>query len=248
MSFTIGNYHFTPRLIPTLATALLLPIFIALGIWQLNRAFYKQDLEMQINLHNADTPVDIKKVIENPKNFEFYSVKFSGRFDNEHQLLLENRFFRHQLGFEVLSLVKLSTGQFILINRGWIPKPASSNQLPNLSPVNGVQNIKGKVIIPQHKIFQLGLTHYSDKQWPHLIPNLSLTSITKALPNKNVLPFIIQLDPSAKNGYIRNWRPLTMSPNKHKGYAVQWFAMAGTLIIIFITVNTRRRRQDGSTH
>lgn len=241
MSLNIGNYTFTPRLLPTLAACLVLPIFLYLGFWQLSRAQFKQDLEMQINLHASDSPIDIKKVAEDPKHFEFYPVKFSGRFDNEHQLLLDNRFYHHQLGYEVLTLVKLSNGQQVLVNRGWLPKPTTSNQLPKLSTVSGIQTIKGRVIIPQNKIFKIGLSHYSDQQWPHVIPNISWETINKALPNKTVLPFIIQLDQSAKNGYIRNWKPVTMSPNKHKGYAVQWFAMAGTLIIIFITVNTRRR-------
>lgn len=246
MSITFGKYQFTPRLLPTLATCVLLPIFILLGFWQLNRADFKATLESQIRLHSNDAPIDIKTAIEAPKKYEHYPIKLSGRYDNAHQLLLENRFYRHQLGFEVLTIVNLSNGKSLLVNRGWIPKPANSGQLPKLFPVNGIQTIKGKLVIPQNKIFKIGSTHYSDEQWPRLIPNISWESINKALPNKKILPFIIQLDPSAKNGYIRNWRPVTMSPNKHKGYAVQWFAMAGTLVIIFITVNIRRRPRDDS--
>lgn len=244
MSLRFGKYQFSPRLLPTLATCVLLPIFVFLGFWQLNRAYFKENLESQIRIHSNDAPIEIKKAIEDPKKFEYYPVKLSGRYDNTHQLLLDNRFYRHQLGFEVLTLVSISQGQSVLVNRGWIPKPANSSQLPKLYAVNGVQTIKGKLIIPQNKIFKLGLTRYADEEWPRVIPNLSWESINKALPNKKILPFIIQLDPSAKNGYIRNWRPVTMSPNKHKGYAVQWFAMAGTLVIIFITVNIRRRPQD----
>jgi cytochrome oxidase assembly protein ShyY1 len=39
-----------------------------------------------------------------------------------------------------------------------------------------------------------------------------------------------------------NWQPINMKPEKHLGYAFQWFALAFVLIIIFIVVNTQRNR------
>lgn len=38
-----------------------------------------------------------------------------------------------------------------------------------------------------------------------------------------------------------DWAPVeTISPEKHLGYAVQWFALAVALVIIYLGVNTRR--------
>jgi cytochrome oxidase assembly protein ShyY1 len=39
-----------------------------------------------------------------------------------------------------------------------------------------------------------------------------------------------------------------MGPEKHLGYAVQWFGLAVALLIIYLGVNTRRDGSDGNKH
>jgi len=38
-----------------------------------------------------------------------------------------------------------------------------------------------------------------------------------------------------------NWRPAASGPEKHYGYAFQWFAMAAALTVIFVVVNLSRK-------
>jgi surfeit locus 1 family protein len=54
------------------------------------------------------------------------------------------------------------------------------------------------------------------------------------LTHENYLPFILQLDPSEPNGFERNWVNITVPPERHVGYAIQWLAFAIIILIGFI--------------
>jgi len=47
LSVTLNRFCFTPKLLPTLATLLVLPLLISLGFWQLDRADQKDMLKQQ---------------------------------------------------------------------------------------------------------------------------------------------------------------------------------------------------------
>ena len=52
-------------------------------------------------------------------------------------------------------------------------------------------------------------------------------------------------DASAESALlIPNWRPAASGPEKHYGYAFQWFAMATALTAIFVVVNLSRSESD----
>ena len=48
------------------------------------------------------------------------------------------------------------------------------------------------------------------------------------------------LDPGAPDGFERDWRPaLGFGPERHLGYAVQWFAFALVAVVMLIALNLR---------
>jgi len=49
----------------------------------------------------------------------------------------------------------------------------------------------------------------------------------------------VLLDPAAPDGYRRNWRPSDFGPERHIGYAFQWFALAVTLVILYLAWSFR---------
>jgi surfeit locus 1 family protein len=52
---------------------------------------------------------------------------------------------------------------------------------------------------------------------------------------------ILLLDPGRPDGFEREWRPsLGFGPERHLGYAIQWFALALTLVVIFIALSLKR--------
>jgi surfeit locus 1 family protein len=52
---------------------------------------------------------------------------------------------------------------------------------------------------------------------------------------------IVLLDPVMPDGYERAWRPsLGFGPERNLGYAVQWFAFALVVLVIYVALNLER--------
>ena len=65
--------------------------------------------------------------------------------------------------------------------------------------------------------------------------------------DKPVESRILLLDASSPDGYQRNWRPsVGFPPERHLGYAIQWFALAVTLIVIFVALSLESATGEGS--
>ncbi|MDI1352426.1 MAG: SURF1 family protein, partial [bacterium] len=60
---------------------------------------------------------------------------------------------------------------------------------------------------------------------------------------KKVYPFIIRLDKQDANGFVREWAIVSMPPQRHLAYAVQWFAMAFVILIIFVALNLKNEKK-----
>ena len=54
-------------------------------------------------------------------------------------------------------------------------------------------------------------------------------------------PQLILLDAAVADGYLRDWQPTGLSYERHLGYAVQWYALAATLAVLYVVVGLRKR-------
>ena len=57
-----------------------------------------------------------------------------------------------------------------------------------------------------------------------------------------VLPFVVLLDEADPRGFVREWSPyLGIGPDRHRGYALQWFSLAAAVAVVWIVVKARGR-------
>ena len=64
-----------------------------------------------------------------------------------------------------------------------------------------------------------------------------------------LLKYALVIDEGEPGGLQYDWSPIPpMGPEKHLGYAVQWFGLAVALLIIYVGVNSRRDPEDGEPH
>jgi len=76
--------------------------------------------------------------------------------------------------------------------------------------------------------------------WPRVLLFPTEADVESAL-GVDVEPRIVLLDAGAPEGFERKWRPaLGFGPERHLGYAIQWFAFALVAMVIFVAVNLRR--------
>ena len=50
----------------------------------------------------------------------------------------------------------------------------------------------------------------------------------------------MRLSTDESSGFVREWAIVSMPPVRHVGYAVQWFAMALAILILFIALNVKK--------
>ena len=70
--------------------------------------------------------------------------------------------------------------------------------------------------------------------------------LSAALDMPTLAPRVLKLDPALPLGYTRDLDilPNTLPPERHLGYAVQWFGLALAVFItaLLLTLRTRRQR------
>lgn len=80
------------------------------------------------------------------------------------------------------------------------------------------------------------------EKWPSVVQVVDIKILSDKL-GRSLLPFQVELDSTMMDGYVRDWkRNIFMTPEKHIGYAVQWFGLAITLTILFIGLSFKARK------
>lgn len=229
----------------TLFTLIALPILCGLGTWQWYRAVEKQELEARYAQQQAQPPITLTtaNLADLP---DYQRVMVQGHFDNDHTWLLDNKQRHGKVGFEVVTSFVLDDGQRLLVNRGWLAAGKTRAQLPTIDAIEGEVTLFAELVsVVEHPLLD---AHTEQADWPRIIMAIDIPPMEQQL-QEALLPRYVRLDESSPGALVTDWQAVNMTPEKHIGYAFQWFAMALALIIWFVFANTnlldywRRRRQ-----
>lgn len=225
----------------TLVTVVLLAVLITLGLWQLGRAEEKRAVQKQFEVRAREQPVRLEAPGTNTEDLEYRRVTVSGTYDRDHQFLLDNRTDQGVAGYHVLTPLVIDEGDVgVVINRGWVPLGERRDVMPDIPTPESILRIVGLVDLPPSDTFLLGSAGYEASFWPRVVQAIELDEMEKQLGYR-LLPFIVLLNPEQSHGFSRTWKPYYgLRPERHQGYAVQWFALAVTLLVIYVVVNSRR--------
>ena len=124
--------------IATAVLLVLLAVCISAGVWQLGRAGEKYDLRAAFAA--GSIVIVLKEPVSTTRTcmeYRFRLVELSGRYDPDHQILLDNIVADGRNGYQVLT--PFSTGdQTVLVNRGWLAGRCGpdSDSPPSISTSN----------------------------------------------------------------------------------------------------------------
>jgi surfeit locus 1 family protein len=232
ISLTRFNRRFTPGWRMTILAIVALVFFTRLGFWQLQRAEEKkQMLAAQARLAKQEPLTWTDKMV-NPKQYQPIVVK--GDFLPE-ILLLDNQHYQHQFGYHVLSPLMLVPGKVVLIDRGWIAGDMTRRTLPTPSVPIGSVKLTGSAYYPFVN-WVLGQAYEKKQDKLTIIERIDTNLIGQFL-HQSVYPFIIRLNKDEAQGYVREWAVVSMPPERHYAYALQWFALAGIILILYLVLN-----------
>jgi len=239
--FSALGREFAPSWAMTLATVLLLALFVSLGRWQWHRGVAKQqawsDYEREMRLPPVDAPPRLDAA---PR---YQAIRLRGHFDGQHQFLLDNRFFKGNVGYEVLTPFVLDDGRRVLVNRGWVPFNGYRDKLPDVSlsktSLSGELAITGRLDeLPSPGLASGRAPPSTDASWPKLTSFPSHDELEAALRAK-LEHRIVQMSGGSDN-FERELEPPGLAPERHFSYAIQWWGFALVLLVLYFGLNFRK--------
>ena len=225
---------------PTCATALLLPLLASLGLWQLDRAAFKRRVQADYDARQETPAMRLRSDFETPETLRYRRVVARGHYQPEYQILLDNRVHQGQVGYHVLTPLRIEGGKMrVLVNRGWVALGPDRAQLPHIETPEVLVEVEGVATLPQTGGFHLGGARPPGTGWQPVWQYLDSAEYARQVPFA-LQPAVILLDPaSPAGGFVRHWARLDAGINTHRGYAFTWFSLAAALAAIYILVNIR---------
>lgn len=202
-----------------------------LGNWQLDK--------WQFQLAKLD---DFERADASAANGRFAPFSASGRFINERQILIDNIVRNSRNGFFVITPLETTDGDWMLVNRGWIPQSPLREPLESTEVDNAPRTISGRRGALPVGGLKLGEQPEAVQTWPVILQYPTLSDAARLLQHP-LADDVMLLDPVAADGFERQWTAGGLPPERHLGYAVQWFAMATALTLIMLIMVFKKKRE-----
>ena len=162
---------------------------------------------------------------------------------NRGQILIDNILMDGMAGYHVVSPLKISgSGLYILVNRGWVAQGSTRQYLPEVALPAGRISLEGIVRTPSALPFVESSTVPLSMEEPFSVwLYLDLEKYADE-SNLNVLPFAMLQQNDSGDALVRKWPAYRAKVGMHIGYALQWFAFAVIVTLIFIGIGRKRGR------
>lgn len=237
MGFYLGAYEFRPRFWPTLATLFFFVLTLFLGNWQTHRAEYKRGLQARYDQGEAEQPIHLGGQLQDKESLLFHRVEASGEFDPAGQILIDNRVLNGVPGYHVLAPLHIvGTSMNVLVNRGWIAMGTDRKHLPLIPEVRGPVRIVGVAVDPVSRYFEFAGAEPQNGVWQ----NLNFERY-RGVYGKPLQPILVQQTSDTGDGLRREWPRPDAGVATHVSYAIQWYGLAATLIVLYVGLNLKKR-------
>ena len=237
------------RVFLTAIAILVVAGFARLGFWQLERAAWKADWLTQWQAAEQAPPRAISAADladEAMQSALVRHVTVSGRWDAQPLILLDNRIRDGRVGFgfyRILRSPELPVA--LLVDLGWQPWSAdrelpSAEALLEASRMQGDAGLSGLLLPWPGQGLAVGEAGAMDDAGRLLLSRLDRDAIKAALSRDDARQVmlanaVLRLDPELMIGFARDADalPNTLPPERHRGYAMQWFALALAVTLIY---------------
>lgn len=223
--------------------------FASLGFWQLDRAAQKRGMLARAQSALASHAARPIAVALDPARADGYDrVDVAGRFIDAPALLLDNQQREGRAGVRVYRLFQSGAGPVLLVELGWVALPPD-RRLPAVARTTETRRLRGLLLPFPRGGLDMGAPS------PQAGGDLLATTLTHAqaraaLAQPALALRVLRPAPDPAFGYTRDFEilPNTLPPERHVGYAVQWFGLSVTVFItaLLLTLRMRRRRVAAS--
>ena len=245
--------RFRFRRIPLVATVVVVAVGVALGNWQMRRAGEKMAIAAAIGEQGRLPPVVIgdrggvreDNRVGSTANPTYRRVRVTGQFVQGWPVFLDNRPHGGRAGFYLAMPFRIAgSDQHVLVLRGWLPRdPREYGRLPAYATPLGETTVEGTIVGKAGHVMQLGTA--AALKPGAIVQNVEVEEMARA-SGLRLAPFLVQQTGPQVAGdpIVRDWPAPDTGIDKHRGYAVQWYALAAMAALFFVITGFRRGRKQ----
>jgi surfeit locus 1 family protein len=234
------SLRFAPRWYWILLAAGAVVLFVILGFWQWHRGEHRREVWQEF-ARGDQAPIEAPAA-DLARLAQFTRVRLTGQYDAEHQFLLDNISHGGAPGYEVLTPLQLGDGSHVLVDRGWLPFSGYRERLPDVTidSARVPPFVTGRLsVLPVPGLAAGRVPPPPDGPWPRVTSFPDMEQLARALGTP-LQPVVLLLDADSGPGYLREWRPPGISPERNFSYAVQWWSFALLALAMFTGLNLKR--------
>ena len=222
---------------------LTMALFARLGVWQLDRSHEKRAmLDAASAALNARAPQPLSVVGDVSRRQRYDWVEIDGRFADVPAILLDNQQRDGKVGVRAYRRFDVSGGPPLLVDLGWVALPPD-RAMPPVPRDVARTSLSGLLLPPPGAGLAMGAPA-TLADGTLLTTTIDLTALRVPLQAPTLAPRVLRPAPDAGFGFQRDFDilPNTLPPERHLGYAVQWFALAFAVLITALLLTWRARR------
>lgn len=240
MQFRLFSYHVAINWRWLLITLAAFSILIKLSYWQWQRAAEKTLQLRELATQQQKAPLTGMNLIQlTAEDADGMLLQDQASWLAPYIWLLDNQIVEGRVGYDVVIPVQFAdTETAALLNLGWIAAPADRRELPaiTLPPVIDVDGLVrtrlGGILLGQN---------FERTDYPMRMQKIDLAALQAQLSATLYPAVIYQQQVSA---FIPHYQPVVLSPEKHQGYAVQWFGLACAVLAVASAASLQRRKRN----
>jgi len=234
-----GPRRFRPTFWATVSTLLALAVLIALGSWQVDRLFWKQEQIALRHERSQGPAVALPQSFPDAESVEFTRVKLAGRFLHDQEFYLGARTESGRVGLNVVTPFALDDGRVILVNRGWVPENRRDPATRAEGQLAGEVSLEALLRTDGWKSFDFAKPPNSPEERFYLW--LDLPVMAEDVDR----PIVQEVYADAVASDIPGGLPIggqtrIQLTNDHLQYAITWYAFAVILLVIYVLFHYRR--------
>ncbi len=215
-----------------------------LGLWQLDRAAQKLQLQQALQSQRALPPLPAAELARDAATAAMQlhrAVTLQGVWLAAQTVYLENRQMRGQPGFYVLTPLRLADASVVLVQRGWVPRDLlDRTRIAAPPPPPGAAEVTGRIAPGPARLYD-----FAGAASGPIRQNLNLAAFARetGLPLRPLM--VVQEQPAdgPPDGLQRQWPAPAADVQKHHGYAFQWFALSALIIGLYVWFQLIRPRR-----
>ena len=230
---------------PTVFALAGIAILVGLGIWQLDRKVWKENLIATVTARLNGTPQDLPPPATWSKlaaaDGEYRRVAFSAEFLPGEEALVYSAgsAFRPDVkepGYWVFAPARLAGGSVVIVDRGYVP-PDRKDPASRPPPPRGIVDIVGVMRWPETR----GLFTPADDPQHNVWYLRDPESMAEAHKWQAAAPFYIEQEAPVPDGGLPKPGKLVVNlPDNHLQYAITWFGLALGLAGVYVVFIARR--------